>query len=458
MAETHPVPRTAARRWRRLTASVTIAFAVALTAAPVTNAATTSDAWLAKVGSSGANGTATLTAYTTGTGRIVLKFAKLKASTTHAVTLLKTSCSGAKLLSLPSIKTTSKGAAARTSNLTASQVSAIKKATTGSAKIAVRVGTGRTAKCGVFAAQLVPAYVAGTVRVGLAPHGVAVAPSGVWVTSWFDNTLTRINPATNTVLGVVPIALTGTQGPESIVSGGDSLWLTTTDYDDAGDLATGSVLRVDPASGSVLATIPGGRGAFDIAYGLGAVWVPNAFDDTVQRIDPATNQVVATIAVPFASGVAVDATAVWVVSGNGVVSRIDPLTNLVSAAIPTQTTGEYIAVANGAVWVTNPGTDGGTDGNLTRINPATNLVVATIPLGAYPEELAVFGGSVWVGMGQESTIVRVNATTNAVISRVAVGYSVYSIDATDHAVWAVHNLVAADGLEPVPGLVTRIGF
>ena len=64
----------------RTLASVLLASLVALALAPAAQAATSTNAWLAKVGSSGANGTAAVNAFTTGVGNVVLKLKKLPAS------------------------------------------------------------------------------------------------------------------------------------------------------------------------------------------------------------------------------------------------------------------------------------------------------------------------------------------------------------------------------------------
>jgi YVTN family beta-propeller protein len=459
MARSLPNAPVVARSWRAVIASLTLASLLATAFAPAASAATTTNAWLAKVGTSGANGTATVKAYTTGTGSLILKLKKLQTSRTLAVALLKTSCKGATLLTLASIKTGSTGTAARTSSLTASQVTAIKKATTGTGKFAIRIGTGTTARCGVFVVQVVPAYVVAKITVGSSPSGVAIDATGVWVTNWWDNTLSRISPATNTVLSVVPLTLTGTEGPEAIASGAGSLWITTTEFADDDSSLPGSIVRIDPTTGGMLATINSGRGAYDIVYGLGAVWVTNFDDGNVLRIDPTTNMVVATIPLPSAFGVTVDATAVWVVDGTGKVSRIDPATNLVVATIPTQATGAYIAAGNGSIWVSHPGTEGLGNGSVSRINPATNAVIANIPVGERPFELAAAGGSIWVGLAGAPTVVRINAATNAVLNQLTVQYRVYALEATTGAVYAVHNLpVPEGGLEPPAGLVTRIGY
>jgi virginiamycin B lyase len=453
---------TRGRRRRSANVLVVVSVAIVLALGPASvNGATLTSAWQAKIGTAGASGTATVNAFTTGAGSIVLKLAKLKASTSHTVVVSKGTCSsaGTTLIKFASIKSTSTGAAARTTSLTATQVSAIKAATKGTGKIAIRIAYGSSVKCGLFAVLPVPPYLAATVAVGRSPSGVAIDASGVWVTNWWDNTLSRIDPATNRVLSVVPVDFTTSQGAQAIGSGAGSLWVTAFDYDANSDPAPGVVKRVDPTTGATLATISVGKSPYDIDVSPGAVWVACYNSSSVIRIDPATNQIVTTIAIPNANGVTVGLGAVWVVSTDGRVTRIDAATNQIVTTIPTQATGGYIAVGNGAVWVTNPGTQGQADGSLSRIDPATNQVVVNTPLGSYPGVLAVSGTNVWIGMGGESTVVRVSATTNAVLARVAVSSDVWAIAAGTNVVWAVHNLpTPAGGTDPPAGAVSRINY
>ncbi len=121
-------------------------------------AAYLTNAWLAKVGTSGANGTAKISRYTNGAGAIALKLARLRASTTLPVVVHKGTCAsvGPVLFKLASIRTTSSGAAARTSALTVAQVNLVMAATKGTGRIAIRVGSGATRKCGAFARLAVP--------------------------------------------------------------------------------------------------------------------------------------------------------------------------------------------------------------------------------------------------------------------------------------------------------------
>jgi YVTN family beta-propeller protein len=454
-----------------LSLSLLVATFVAVAPAPV-NAATVSSAWSARIGSASANGTATLQLYTSGKGSLALKLKKLPVRASLPVTIHKGTCAsvGTALVKFPVIKSSSAGAAVRTNSLTAAQVTAIRAVTGGTGKLAIRVGTGKTAKCGLFAALPVQPYVGATITMGRHPSGIAVAPSGVWVTNWGDNTLSRIDPVTNGVLQTLPLALTGHAGPEAIAWGDGSLWVTTTEYDASGKPLAGSLVRVDPASGQVQATIPIGRDAHDIAVTPTAVWVPAYADSTLARIDPATNAVVASIPVcqrtqevttfvSYPVGVASGFGSVWASCEDGALLRIDPATNGVVTTIKTQDTGGYVVATPTAIWMTNSGHVDTPDGSVTRVDPATNSVVAKVAVGHDPWAIASAGGSLWIGLYDTPTVVRVSTTTNAVLARVGVAAPVYEIAASDRSVWAVHNPKAPDANTPAPpGKVTRINY
>ena len=148
------------------------------------------------------------------------------------------------------------------------------------------------------------------------------------------------------------------------------------------DLHGGAVLRVDPATDTVIETVTvgpeGSSGPNWLGSGLGSIWVDIPNNGTVVRVSPVTNTIQATIEVPTnltaCGGFAVDTDAVWVSScaAGTVVIRIDPTTNTV---VSTTELGGYASVTliNGAPWVS---VDLGSadSGYLGRIDPATNLV------------------------------------------------------------------------------------
>jgi sugar lactone lactonase YvrE len=101
-----------------------------------------------------------------------------------------------------------------------------------------------------------------------------------------------------------------------MVALGGSLWVTGRGTD---------LLRVDPATGAVQATIDMGAGAIDVQAAGGSIWVvaPTADDDRsglpvldrVLRVDPATNTVVQTIRPTsriVVDGLASDGEALWI--------------------------------------------------------------------------------------------------------------------------------------------------
>ena len=145
---------------RTLSLGVGLALILTMTGVAPVGAATVGAAWRASIGSAGVNGTATIQAYTTGSGSFALKLAKMKAATYQPVTLSGGTCSslGSTLITLPAIKTTSSGTASRASSLTAAQVATLTSATKGTGKIAIRVGSSTTGgvKCGVFTVLYVP--------------------------------------------------------------------------------------------------------------------------------------------------------------------------------------------------------------------------------------------------------------------------------------------------------------
>jgi hypothetical protein len=224
-------------------------------------------------------------------------------------------------------------------------------------------------------------------------------------------------PSTSMPSPATPAPVNAEHGsPFDVAFGDGSVWALTCDSGCSGDRrdSTGSALRIDPASGKVLASVSLSNPS-KIAVGEGGVWVISFWDDTVTRIDPATSHVVATIELelPFAVcencpgprdflpyDVAVGEGAVWIDTARGVLARIDPATNRVENMIrlPAESPQD-VAVGGGAVWVAM---------NLLgvyMIDSATDQVAARIVVDESPDrrlsvgQVVVGGGSVWVQGG-----------------------------------------------------------
>ena len=257
-----------------------------------------------------------------------------------------------------------------------------------------------------------PIRIAEPAEDGVA-FGMASSRDSVWVSSFAENTVSRISAAQ-------PSAATRT-----IVSSGI----------DASEGAAGTL----PRGGRVVATIPVSPGGGAFTAGEGAVWAFSDADSMLMRIDPKTNSVSARIAIAGpGEDAAVGHGAVWISQpAQNKLVRIDPSTNEVTASIPVGPKPAGVAVSPDAVWVANIGGP-----SVSRIDPATNRVVATIRVGppsaccAEHVSLAAGKDDVWVAVPNADTIVRIDPATNTATNVIRVPYSPGAFVVADaRAVW-----------------------
>ena len=125
-----------------------------------------------------------------------------------------------------------------------------------------------------------------------------------------------INAATNTVIATLPL-----NGPPA--SDGTNVWVAV-------DSGTGqsSAVRIDPASGKILATVPvdvSPPSYLGAAVGLGSMWMTT--ESGLYRIDAATNKVVGHLPCDPActNGTALAGGSVWLsVEGKPYLLRVTP--------------------------------------------------------------------------------------------------------------------------------------
>ena len=193
-------------------------------------------------------------------------------------------------------------------------------------------------------------------------------------------------------------------GPYAIDAGDEGLWSAA-----VGDDGTWQAVRIDPATGGLLAQIripgriPSDRSDHGIAVSGGYVWTP-ALRDGIFRIDAATNTPSGIVAVAGGvRGTAMDGGdgAVWAVGNDNVLRRIDARTTEVtsSAMVPEMglmPTGVDLAYGGGTVWVLVA--DGGLR-HLVGFDPVTldrryHYVMTPLGLVSDAHELAADGDRV----------------------------------------------------------------
>ncbi|CKP63613.1 PE_PGRS family protein [Mycobacterium tuberculosis] len=112
---------------------------------------------------------------------------------------------------------------------------------------------------------------------------MAVNPGGnIYVTNQGSNTVSVIDPVTNTVTG----SITDGNGPSGVAVSPVTGLVFVTNFD------SNTVSVIDPNTNTVTGSIPVGTGAYGVAVNPGGnIYVTNQFSNTVSVIDPATNTV-----------------------------------------------------------------------------------------------------------------------------------------------------------------------
>jgi hypothetical protein len=179
--------------------------------------------------------------------------------------------------------------------------------------------------------------------------------------------------------------------PYALAVDGPDLWVTSFDG--------GTVMRVDSASGDVLASVDGIAGPTGIAVTDEAVWVAANRSSRVVRIDRATDTIAAQVMIGVGRphSIVAGPGGVWTSNGTGrSVSRIDPATTALVATIPLDDIAYDVEIAGDSVWATSgPEGDCQDSSSVTRIDQEHGLVVGSL---GFPCAWALVGddGALWV--------------------------------------------------------------
>jgi serine/threonine protein kinase len=195
-----------------------------------------------------------------------------------------------------------------------------------------------------------------------------------------------------------------------------------------------TLARIDPATNRVSAIIDVGASPSLAAAGGQSVWVYNQGDSTISEIDTETNRVrkttpvaVAVVDVSRFAGpvLAADASGAWFVDGGSggdppLLTRIPADGRKQEYRLDLKPTG--VAVGAGAVWVVGRA---GHEYQVLRIDPASGRVDARTRFAiSMPVDSIAFGyGAVWAVGSDNATLYRIDAHTAKRNGRLVVGTS-----------------------------------
>jgi virginiamycin B lyase len=211
--------------------------------------------------------------------------------------------------------------------------------------------------------ELVPAA---TLALGKTADWVAVTPDAVWVGSTGPFAVHRIDPKTNRVIAKVALAGApcagladnrleatfdiGAAAAEAGITVDDrGVWLVTG--------KDGNLVRIDPTTGAVQATVRIAAGSYNPHYSAGTVWISQADGAQLTAVDTTSLKATATVATgPNPRFLTAGDGAVWTLDqGDGAVTRIDVQT-LRTTTIALHTPGhggDSLGLGFGAIWLTD---------------------------------------------------------------------------------------------------------
>jgi DNA-binding beta-propeller fold protein YncE len=176
-------------------------------------------------------------------------------------------------------------------------------------------------------------------------------------------------------------------GPLRFDAAHDALWLLQTDVG-----GTTSLVKLDPGTLAIESSTPvdvQGAAFYDLAVGLGRVWVSNFPFDYVDT------------------------------SLVGSLSEYDGTGSFIRTISTYGHGPEGVAFLDGKVWVANHHQDApGSGGSVVALDPDSGALLARVPVGAPifccgPQELTAADGAIWAGVPNLNGVVRIDPSTLA---------------------------------------------
>jgi YVTN family beta-propeller protein len=280
------------------------------------------------------------------------------------------------------------------------------------------------------AATRLPRHVQAAIKVGKAPGAVVVAEGSVWVANRGDGTISRVDPATNRVIAAIGVGA----NPTRLTADAGAVWVATAQ----------GLQRIDPATNRVVHTLPVHVGPGDVLAADGHLWL-SLDDGSVRRLDPTDGRVLASVSVA-SKGVALLASGrgrLWAGYGHTVVA-IDPRDAHVAARFgavdhqgkPLPNPGPQLTglvLVNGVVWRSSSDPPAGVF--RFRVDPPSQTVRGEEVVVGETSGLAAGPTGVFRVSHTTQTLTRLDLSTGEAKARIRLpGLSQAAADA--NALWA----------------------
>jgi class 3 adenylate cyclase/ABC-type oligopeptide transport system substrate-binding subunit/streptogramin lyase len=216
--------------------------------------------------------------------------------------------------------------------------------------------------------------------------GVTIGDGAVWVANADKPEVIRVDAQYGSTTRIpLPKLDDGTpMSPRGIAYGDGSLWVGQGPR----------ILRLDPDSGKVLATI-GANDTWILRFGDGALYAATPYTGDFLKVDPGSNTVSWRSHIhPWIGDLAAAAGWVWLtVDSDAGVYRFSEADGSQNGFAPTGDGSGEVTYGSGFIWVTN-----WRAGTVSRVDPVSSAVTS-FPTGNAPTGITVTpAGQVWVGV------------------------------------------------------------
>ena len=307
-----------------------------------------------------------------------------------------------------------------------------------------------TAAAPSIAASDAGAQLADRLEAEIAVEGSPDWPLAAFESMWVlapdlplvDNSATpnliRIDPASNEVVATIPLPDRLCQG---FTATEDAIWACSAD----------ALVRIDPATNSITDTVPteGGQLSYRPAVGAGMVWFlgNGAFaGDTLVGLDPGAKSMRTFPQSGSIGGMTYAFDALWLtIPGEGAVAKFDPVTEETEIVTTDLPNPMGIVAGPDSLWVSLHGANDDVaapgDKQLVRIDPESGTVTAEFEIGGSPKT----GVEAWAG--EDGVLVRsttpwltkIDPATNEIVETMTGGEPVQGpLAAGFDSIWTVN--------------------
>jgi streptogramin lyase len=254
------------------------------------------------------------------------------------------------------------------------------------------------------------------------PVTVAVGVDAVWVGTFQDQgpqigySVVRLDPATGEVVATTTV----TGRPTDMVPEDASLWVAMS----RGAGEHGRLVEISSDTNEVVGEHIrlSRKPYFDLASGAGSIWVSDS-RGRIKRIDPVERQQVSAFAFGEGSNISASSNEVWITNTRGKLCKVDvetPETCALEGEVGWN--GLEIAVTEKTIWITHMTPEG--EFRILRVDPATAEETGDpIRIDLQPAFLTVGEGSVWIlqqairksQFDRDGTVIRIHPKQGRVI-------------------------------------------